>query len=194
MPGAKLARALFAEGRAWKELLCSGWPESPLGSRLRHRYWSARLHSGPGCSFGRLTTLGPPGLVQVGRQVSIGSGVIVDAAQSSGIYLGDHVLIAPGCFLRGANHVVSRLDVPMALQGHTAKVIAYQGRHYSIVVEDDVWLAAGVIVVSGAFIGRGSIIAAGAVVTGHVSPNSVMGGIPAKLLFCRAGGEADPQE
>lgn len=51
-----------------------------------------------------------------------------------------------------------------------------------IIIEDEVWLAARVIVLKGAFIGKGSVIAAGSVVTGYIPPNVVAGGIPARII------------
>ena len=51
-----------------------------------------------------------------------------------------------------------------------------------IVIEDDVWCGANVTILKGVTIGRGSIVAAGAVVTTSFPPYSIIGGVPAKLL------------
>ncbi len=51
-----------------------------------------------------------------------------------------------------------------------------------IVLEDDVWIGYGSIILSGVRIGKGSIIAAGSIVTKDVEPYSVVGGNPAKLI------------
>lgn len=51
-----------------------------------------------------------------------------------------------------------------------------------IVVEDDVWLGYRVTVLSGAHIGRGAVVAAGAVVTGTLEPYGIYGGVPARLI------------
>lgn len=51
-----------------------------------------------------------------------------------------------------------------------------------VIIENDVWVGTWAIILKGVCIGRGSIIAAGAVVTKNVSPYSVMGGVPAKLI------------
>lgn len=48
-----------------------------------------------------------------------------------------------------------------------------------IVIEDNVWIGAGVIVLKGVTIGTGSVIAAGSVVTKDVAPFSIMAGVPA---------------
>ena len=51
-----------------------------------------------------------------------------------------------------------------------------------VVIEDDVWIAAGAIVLPGIKIGAGSVVAAGAVVTHNVEPNTLVAGVPAKLI------------
>src|SRR5665647_573907 len=52
----------------------------------------------------------------------------------------------------------------------------------SIVIEDEVWIGFGVTILSGVRVGKGSIIATGAVVTKNVPAYSIVGGIPAKVL------------
>lgn len=54
-----------------------------------------------------------------------------------------------------------------------------------VVIEDDVWTGANVTILKGVTIGRGSIIAAGAVVTKSCPPYSIIGGVPAKVLKYR---------
>lgn len=51
-----------------------------------------------------------------------------------------------------------------------------------VIIEDDVWCGANVTILKGVTIGRGSVIAAGAVVTRDIPPYSIAGGIPAKVL------------
>jgi acetyltransferase-like isoleucine patch superfamily enzyme len=54
-----------------------------------------------------------------------------------------------------------------------------------IVIEDDVWIGHGAVILKGVTLGQGSIIAASAVVTKDVSPYSIVGGIPAKIIGSR---------
>lgn len=54
-----------------------------------------------------------------------------------------------------------------------------------VVIEDDVWTGANVTILKGVTIGRGSVIAAGAVVTKSFPPYSIIGGVPAKVLKMR---------
>ena len=51
-----------------------------------------------------------------------------------------------------------------------------------VVIEDDVWCGANVTILKGVTIGRGSVVAAGAVVTSSFPPYSLLGGVPARLL------------
>ena len=51
-----------------------------------------------------------------------------------------------------------------------------------VVIEDDVWCGANVTILKGVTIGRGSVVAAGAVVTKSFPPYSIIGGVPARLL------------
>ena len=55
----------------------------------------------------------------------------------------------------------------------------------NIVVDDDVWICQGAIILSGVHIGQGAIIAAGAVVTKDVPPYAIVGGVPAKVIEYR---------
>lgn len=51
-----------------------------------------------------------------------------------------------------------------------------------VVVEDGVWLASNVVLLPGVTIGRGSVVASGAVVSRDVPPNCIVGGVPARVL------------
>ena len=52
----------------------------------------------------------------------------------------------------------------------------------SIIIEDEVWIEGGEIITQGVTIGRGSVVAAGAVVTKNIEPNTIVGGVPAKFI------------
>ena len=54
-----------------------------------------------------------------------------------------------------------------------------------MVIEDDCWIASNAVILAGVTIGKGSVVAAGAVVTESVPPFSVVGGVPAKLIKSR---------
>lgn len=113
--------------------------------------------------------LAGPGKVQIGKGCQINENVFIQGA-----IIGDHVMIAPNCSILTKNHCYGRTDIPMSLQGETPDEL--------VILEDDVWLGRNVIILPGVRIGKGSIVAAGAVVTKSVEPYSIVGGIPAKLI------------
>jgi galactoside O-acetyltransferase len=150
-----------------------------------------------GVSVGKETEI-YPGLRTRGGKITIGDGVrtregvILQAGDAivigdhtdlnpyttiyGNVSIGRHVMIAPLVMLAGGNHRSDDPTRPMKLQGHTSR---------GIVIEDDVWIGANAVVVDGVRIGRGAIVAAGAVVTKDVEPYAIVGGNPAKLLKYR---------
>lgn len=99
-----------------------------------------------------------------------------------------------GRFVSIAQNVYFMLDV----EHHTDRISTYPFKEKilgseepeafskgNIVVDDDVWIGFGAIIMSGVHIGQGAIIAAGAVVTKDVPPYAIVGGCPAKLIKYR---------
>lgn len=146
----------------------------------------SRLHGGENVSFGTDVRLGQ--LTQVyaaggrgerivlGDNVNTNSNVMINADLGGVIEIGDGVLIGPNSVLRASNHEFADPDKPVRQQGHRA------GR---IEVGDDVWIGANVVVLPDVRIGRGAVIAAGAVVTGDVEPFAIAGGVPARRIGTR---------
>lgn len=114
------------------------------------------------------------------------SGLGMDCIVTGTVTIGDDVMMGPRCTLISRDHVMSDLSVPMNRQGLTPD--------RPIVIGDDVWLGAGVIVLPGVTIGSHSVVAAGSVVTRDVPPAAVVGGVPARVLKYRDGraAVADP--
>lgn len=114
-----------------------------------------------------------------GRDIKIGSrsGLGLNSRIQGPLYIGNDVMMGPDVIIYTSNHESSRTDIPMIEQGNTEKK--------PVIIEDDVWIGARSIIMSGVKIGKGSIIAAGAVVTKSVEPYSVVGGVPAKLIKYR---------
>lgn len=90
-----------------------------------------------------------------------------------GLTIGNNVLIAAHCVLIPGNHIFTDTTKPINLQGITKN---------GIVIEDDVWIGTGCSILDGVTIGKGAVIAAGAVVNQNVKPYTVVGGVPAKLI------------
>lgn len=89
-------------------------------------------------------------------------------------------MMGPDLYCITFGHETSDVDKPMCFQGHVEKP-----KNSNIVIEDDVWIGAKVIISKRRRIGKGSILAAGAVVTKDVPEFAVVGGNPAKIIKMR---------
>ena len=92
------------------------------------------------------------------------------------IKIGKNVLIGPNSVIRSNNHNFKIFQKPINQQGMS------EGK---ITIEDDVWIGAIVVILPNVIIGKGSIVAAGAVVTSNVETFSIVGGVPAKVIGLR---------
>jgi acetyltransferase-like isoleucine patch superfamily enzyme len=134
------------------------------------------------CTVGRFAQIAPTGILggPVGEGLRLGDNSNIGPYSWIGcsglVEIGARVLMGPRVNLLAENHNISETDVPIKNQGVTRK---------SIVIGDDCWLGAGCSVLAGVTIGHDSVVAAGAVITDDVSPFSVMGGVPARVLRMR---------
>lgn len=112
------------------------------------------------------------GWMETGTDVSIGSGTHIYEPRA-GLEIGDKVLIAGGCLICGVAHGTERTDVAMRDQ---------PARAAKIVIESDVWIGMGAIVLPGVTIGTGSVIGAGSVVTRDIPAYSVAYGTPCRVM------------
>ena len=112
----------------------------------------------------------PGPAITVGDRCYVGRGVDFNCRER--IAVGNDCLIAAGCRLIDHDHGMA-VGEPMRAQ---------VGPEGAITVEDDVWLGANVVVLKGVTIGRGAVVAAGAVVTRSVPAYEIWGGVPAKRL------------
>jgi acetyltransferase-like isoleucine patch superfamily enzyme len=110
--------------------------------------------------------------IVLGNEVGIGINCLIQADTE----IGDKVMIASNVALIGSDD--HRID-----QVGTAMWDSPRGDTRKIVIEDDVWIGHGAIILSGARIGRGSVIGAGCVVVGEVAPYSIM--VPQKATLLR---------
>ncbi len=94
------------------------------------------------------------------------------------IIIGKGVLVAPNCAFYSYDHGVAP-DTPIREQ-------PLQSRG-DIVIEDEVWIGVGTIILSGVTIGEGAVVAGGAVVTRDVPPGAIVVGSPARVVKYRDG-------
>jgi acetyltransferase-like isoleucine patch superfamily enzyme len=93
------------------------------------------------------------------------------------IEIGNNVMISPRVSIYAENHVFDRTDITIKEQGVQRQFVK---------IEDDCWIAANSIILAGVTIGRGSVVAAGSVVTRDVPPYSVVAGVPAGVIKQRS--------
>ncbi len=96
------------------------------------------------------------------------------------VRIGKNVMISPRVSIYAENHRFARTDVPMKEQGVERSVVT---------IEDDCWISSHSVILAGVTIGRGSLVAAGSVVTKDVPPFSIVAGVPATVIRSRAGRE-----
>ena len=89
------------------------------------------------------------------------------------VIIGSHVNLAQGITITALNHNFENSKKRIDEQGVSTS---------AVVIEDDIWIGANAVVLSGVTIGHHSVVAAGAVVTTDVPPHSLVAGVPAKVI------------
>lgn len=112
----------------------------------------------------------------IGNNVYLNSNVMINADHGGRIEIGNNCIIGPNVVFRTSNHIFSSRKTPIRQQGHKPGVI---------IVSDDVWIGANVVVLPDVTIGRSAIVAAGAVVTKDVDDYMIVAGVPARIIGTR---------
>ncbi len=105
--------------------------------------------------------------------ITIGSNVFLNynVEVRSYTFIGDNVSIGPNVLFISDSHEIGDKN------HRTGK-----DKFNKIIIEKGCWIGAGAIILGGVTVGSGAVVAAGAVVTRNVLPNSMVGGVPAKLI------------
>lgn len=115
----------------------------------------------------------PPVYSDFGKNITVGKGVFINSGccfqDQGGVTLGDNVLV-------GHQVVFATLNHDLQPERRAGMVPA------PIVVKDNVWIGAHATILAGVTIGENAVVAAGAVVTKDVPANSVVGGVPARVI------------
>lgn len=130
------------------------------------------------------------GNVTVGRFTSISGPSTKIVAQLNNIKIGSFCSIASGVVIQEYYHKYNRVST--FYMNHYFFDSSFKNDIFSkgdIIIEDDVWIGSNCVILSGVTIGRGSIIGGGSVVTKDVSPYSIVGGNPAKVIKKRFSDE-----
>ena len=100
---------------------------------------------------------------------------------NANVEIGRYVMFGPRVVIVGGDHRYDLPGIPSIFSG--------RGTIEKTVIEDDVWLGYGVVVMSGVRIGRGAVVAAGSVVTKDILPYEIHAGIPNRKLKDRFDAE-----
>ncbi len=138
------------------------------------------------CKVGQNVSLRPSSSVFFGLEnLSIGNHVSIPRfahifCTEAPLTIGNKVIFGPAPTIVTGNH---RIDVigKNIIDSHDK----LPANDKEVLIEDDVWVGANVTVLMGAIIGRGSVVAAGAVVNNQFPPYAIIGGVPAKVLKYR---------
>ena len=134
-----------------------------------------------------------PNYAQIGNRVRIRDGVILYGSAQTPVIIGDDVYINARCLLHGGTaslRIGNRVTLACGVVIHTDSgpntspllQKTYPITSGAVTIEDDVWIGTYAVILPGVTIGRGSVIAAHALITRDVPPHSLVGGMPAKVL------------
>ncbi len=127
-------------------------------------------------SFVKIKPAGGSGDVVIGEHVMINSGCVIYTG--NGILIGNNVAVAANCTFAPVNHEYTDKDRLIREQG-------FRASKGGIVIEDDVWIGANCVLLDGAHVSRGCVIAAGSLVRGQLEPYTVYAGNPLRTVSRR---------
>jgi acetyltransferase-like isoleucine patch superfamily enzyme len=146
----------------------------PVHGNVLEALLEGRLEIGPGVLLEPGVWITAPGRarVRIGAGTFLNLGVMI--ASQELVEIGEHCMLANGCFVSDASHRYDDPEVPVPWQGFQSKGPTRIGANC--------WLGANVVVTSGVTIGERSVIGANSVVTGDIEPFSIAAGAPARVL------------
>jgi acetyltransferase-like isoleucine patch superfamily enzyme len=158
----------------WEFMRCEAFVRWPVQGNILEALREGRLEIGPGALLEPGVWITAPGAarVRIGAGTFLNMGVMVAAQEL--VEIGDHCMVANGCFVSDASHRYDDPDKPITWQGFDSKGPTRIG--------DNCWLGANVVVTSGVTVGERCVIGANSVVTQDIPAFSIAAGAPAKVL------------
>ncbi|OQY65039.1 hypothetical protein B6D29_04535 [Microgenomates bacterium UTCPR1] len=132
----------------------------------RFFYRLAGIKIGKGSTIHTATKFYDPRNITIGEDTIIGEGALLDGRAN--LSIGNHVDIASEVMIYNSQHNIE-----------SSTFVAEDG---AVAIEDYCFIGPRVIILPGVTIGKGAIIAAGAVVTKDIPPFAIVGGVPAKII------------
>lgn len=130
----------------------------------------------PGATIRDRVSIGDNAVIMMGAVINIGAVIGAGSMIDMGAVLGGRAIVGKNCHI-GAGTVLAGVVEPASA--------------VPVIIEDDVVIGANAVVLEGCRVGKGAVVAAGAVVVSDVEPNTVVAGIPAKVLKGKDGKTAE---
>jgi len=158
----------------WELMRRGAFARWPLHGNVLEALREGRLEVGAEVLFEPGVWITAPGQARVrsGAGSFLNQGVMIASEQL--VEIGEHCMLANGCFVSDANHRFDDPEKPITWQGFQSKGPTRIG--------DNCWLGANVIVTSGVSIGERCVIGANSVVTHDIEPFSIAAGSPARVI------------
>jgi len=158
----------------WQFLRREAFVRWPVHGNVLEALLEGRLQVGPGALLEPGVWITAPGdaRVRIGAGTFLNLGVMV--ASQELVEIGDHCMLANGCFVTDASHRYGDPAKPITWQGFESKGPTRIG--------ENCWLGAHVVVTSGVTIGERCVVGANSVVTSDLEPFSVAAGMPARVI------------
>jgi acetyltransferase-like isoleucine patch superfamily enzyme len=158
----------------WQFMRREAFVRWPLNGNALEALREGRLQIGAGVLLEPNVWITAPGSARVGIGAGsfLNQGVMIAAEEL--VEIGQHCMLANGCFVTDASHRYDDPEQPITWQGFTSKGPTRIG--------DNCWLGANVVVTSGVSIGERCVIGANSVVIGDIPAFSIAAGAPAKVL------------
>lgn len=114
-------------------------------------------------------TFGGDGSIEIGDDVSIGSGtIIMSSKENGGVYIGEKTLVAANVYIIDSDHGIA----------HNMPIKEQRSAVSRVHIGSDVWIATGCIILRGSTIQNGAVIGANSVVKGEIPENAIAVGSP----------------
>jgi acetyltransferase-like isoleucine patch superfamily enzyme len=158
----------------WEVMRREAFVRWPVHGNVLEALREGRLELGKGALLEPEVWITAPGnaRVRIGAGTFLNLGVMIAAEEL--VEIGDHCMLANGCFVTDSSHRYDDPEKPVPWQGFTTKGPTRIG--------ENCWLGANVVVTSGVTIGERCVIGANSVVTKDIEPFSVVAGAPARVL------------